>query len=97
MITLTIDGRAVEVAPGTTVMEAALAYGVDIPRLCYHPDLVPSGGCRLCLVEVAGHPEPIPACSLPCTPDMVVHTQSAQLHTLRRDIIDLFAGRPARK
>ncbi len=53
-MSITIDGQAIEFAPGATVLETALANGIDIPRLCYHPDLQPSGGCRLCTVEVEG-------------------------------------------
>ena len=52
MIEIKIDGQKLQVQPGTTVMEAALANGIDIPRLCYHPDLSVSGGCRLCLYQV---------------------------------------------
>ena len=92
MTTLTIDGRTLTVTPGTTVLEAALAHGIDIPRLCYHPDLVPSGGCRLCLVEVEGRPNPQASCGLKCDEGMVVHTQSDRLTELRRDIIDLFVS-----
>ena len=92
MITLTIDGQPINVAPGTTAMDAALANGIDIPRLCHHPDLKPSGGCRLCLVEVDGRPNPIPSCGLACEPGMVIRSQSDQLTALRRDTIDLFVS-----
>ncbi len=92
MITLTIDGKTVQVTPGVTVMEAALANGIDIPRLCYHPDLLPSGGCRLCLVEIEGRPNPQPSCGLLCQEGLVIRTQSDQLTRLRRDIIDLFVS-----
>ena len=90
MITLTIDGRAITVQPGTTVLEAALAHGIDIPRLCYHPDLKPSGGCRLCSVEVKGRPNVLASCGLACEPGLEVTTHSEQLTALRRDILDLF-------
>ncbi|MFN8482006.1 MAG: molybdopterin-dependent oxidoreductase [Anaerolineae bacterium] len=90
MISLTIDGRTLQVAPGTTVLEAALAHGIDIPRLCYHPELAPSGGCRLCLVEVEGRPNPQPSCGMLCAEGMLVHTHSERLTALRREIIDLF-------
>jgi len=50
MSSITIDGRVVEFAPGSNVMDVALAAGIDIPRLCHHPELRPSGGCRLCMV-----------------------------------------------
>ena len=70
--TITIDGRVLEYSPGATVMEVALANGIEIPRLCYHPELRPSGGCRLCTVEVEGAPKPVPACGLVCREGMVV-------------------------
>ena len=85
MITLTIDGKTMEVAPGTSILEASLAHGIDIPRLCYHPELAPSGGCRLCLVEIEGQLTPQPSCGVWCAHDMVVHTQSDQLTRLRRE------------
>ena len=92
MTTLTIDGRAIQVQPGTTVLEAALAHDIDIPRLCYHPELSISGGCRLCIVEVDGWANPMPSCGLECREGMVVHTQSKQLDELRRAVIDLFVS-----
>ncbi len=90
MITLTIDGQTLSVNPGTTVLDAALAHGIDVPRLCHHPELKPSGGCRLCLVEVEGRPNPVPSCGLACETGMVLRTQSEQLTALRRETIDLF-------
>jgi predicted molibdopterin-dependent oxidoreductase YjgC len=89
---LTIDGKLVRVAPGTSILEAALANGIDIPRLCYHPDLVPSGGCRMCLVQIEGRPNPQPSCGIECAEGLVVHTQSDLLFKLRHDIIDLFVS-----
>lgn len=90
MITLNIDGQTIETKPGTTVMEAARAHGIDIPHLCYHPDLSVSGGCRLCLVEVNERPFPIASCGLFCEEGMTIRTQSDQLSQMRRDVIDLF-------
>ncbi len=92
MIRLTIDGQPIEVAPGTTVLEAALANGIDVPRLCYHPELTPSGGCRLCMVEVEGREQPQASCGLLCEEGLVVVTQSDRLTTHRRNIIDLFVS-----
>ncbi len=91
-ITLTIDEKTIGVAPGTTVFEAALANGIDIPHLCYHPELLPSGGCRMCLVEVEGKPTPHPSCDLRCEEAMSVRTQSEELTKLRRDLIDLLVS-----
>ena len=92
MSNITIDGRSVAFPPGATVLETALANGIDIPRLCYHPALKPSGGCRLCLVEIEGRPNPAPSCGLACEEGMVVRTQSEQLTRMRRDIIELFVS-----
>ena len=92
MPSMIIDGQPIDFTPGATVMEMALAHGIDIPRLCYHPALKPSGGCRLCLVEIDGRPAPAPSCGLQCQEGMAVHTQSDALHHMRRDIIDLFVS-----
>ena len=52
--TLTIDGQPVDFAPGQTVLQAALAAGVYIPHLCFHPEFTPHGSCKLCTVTVNG-------------------------------------------
>lgn len=92
MIELTIDDKAIEVEPGTTILEAALANGIDVPHLCHHPDLVPSGACRMCIVEIDDQKNPQPGCGMTCQDGMVVRTQTEQLHNMRRDIIDLFVS-----
>ncbi len=90
MLELKIDGQTIHPAPGTSVLEAARANGIDIPHLCYHPELSVSGGCRLCVVEVEGRADPIPSCGLECADGMEVRTQSELLSAIRREIIDLF-------
>jgi formate dehydrogenase alpha subunit len=92
VIELKIDGQNIQVQPGTTVMEAARAKGIDIPHLCYHPELSVSGGCRLCLVEVEGRAFPMASCGLFCEDGMDVRTESRQLTEIRRDVIDLFVS-----
>ena len=92
MLELTIDGQTIRAQKGSTVMDAARAHGIDIPHLCYHPDLSISGGCRLCSVEIEGRPFSVPACGLFCEDGMHVRTQSEQLTGMRRDIIDLFVS-----
>ena len=83
MSTITIDGQAIEFTPGATVLETALANSIDIPPLCYHPDLQPSGGCRLCTVEVEGRGAPAASCGLAAEEGMVIHTRSDQLTAYR--------------
>ena len=53
-VSVTIDGIAVDVAPGTSVMRAAATAGIDVPKLCATDSLEPFGSCRLCLVEIDG-------------------------------------------
>jgi NADH-quinone oxidoreductase subunit G len=79
----TIDGKEIEVAPGTTVIQAALALGIHIPHFCWHPDLPVDGNCRMCLVDVEKAPKLQIACNTVITDGMVVHTESekaAQAH-----------------
>jgi formate dehydrogenase alpha subunit len=92
MIELKINGRSLQTTPGTTVMEAALAHGIDVPRLCYHPELSVSGGCRLCMVEIKGFAAPVASCGLLCADGMDICTESEALSEMRHDIIDLFVS-----
>jgi NADH-quinone oxidoreductase subunit G len=78
-----IDGKEIEVAPGTTVIQAALSLGIHIPHFCWHPDLPVDGNCRMCLVDVEKAPKLQIACNTVVTDGMVVHTESekaAQAH-----------------
>jgi len=59
-----IDGKLIEVEPGTTILQACEMAGVEIPRFCYHERLSIAGNCRMCLVEVAGIPKPIASCAM---------------------------------
>jgi formate dehydrogenase alpha subunit len=92
VINLKIDERSVQAQPGMTVMEAALDNGIDIPHICYHPELSISGGCRLCLVEIEGRNGTAASCGLQCEDGMEIRTRSEQLTAMRRDIIDLFVA-----
>lgn len=94
MIKLTIDNRAVEVEKGTTILKAAHSLGIDIPTLCHFemPNLNISnrpGGCRICVVEVAGRRNLAPACVTECTEGMVVNTSSLRVINARRTVLDL--------
>jgi NADH-quinone oxidoreductase subunit G len=74
-VKLTVDGRELEVAKGTGLVEAAVAAGVEIPVFCYEPRLGPPvGACRMCLVEIEGLPKLQAACTLTAQDGMVVHT-----------------------
>ncbi|MEN9391497.1 MAG: hypothetical protein RL017_795 [Pseudomonadota bacterium] len=71
-----LDGKKVEAATGSTILEVALKEGKYIPHFCYHKKLSIAANCRMCLVEVEKSPKPLPACATPITEGMKVHTLS---------------------
>src|SRR5262249_8573875 len=76
VVKLQIDGRAVEVPAGTTVIAAAAKLGVYIPHFCWPPKRSIAATCRMCLVQVEKAPKPLPACATPVTEGMKVATRS---------------------
>lgn len=86
-ITLSIDGKEIEGRPGQTILEAADAAGVYIPRLCWMKGLTPAGSCRVCTVRVNGRPQS--ACTQPIAPGMFVENDIEEMRTFRRDLIDM--------
>ena len=87
-VKLTVDGVDVEVAPGTTILQACEEAGAEIPRFCYHERLSVAGNCRMCLVEVENAPKPVASCAMPVAPDMVVSTQSDLVKTAREGVME---------
>jgi bidirectional [NiFe] hydrogenase diaphorase subunit len=90
VLTLHIDGQAVAVPEGATLLEACRAAGVQLPVLCHLDGLSPVAACRLCLVEVAGSGRLLPACATAAAEGMVVHSVTAQLQEFRRMAVELF-------
>ncbi len=88
MLKLEIDGRAVEVAQGATVMDAATRLGIFVPHFCYHKKLSIAANCRMCLVQVEKAPKPLPACATPATEGMKVWTQSAQAKQAQASVME---------
>lgn len=89
MINLTIDGKEIAAASGSTVLEAARSGGIEIPTLCHDPRIKPFGACRLCIVEIAGMAKPVSSCTTPVSEGMVVRTISERLYRLRRTTVEL--------
>ncbi len=85
----TINGIAVEVEEGTTILRAAQAYGIEIPTLCYMKELNPEGSCRICMVEVEGAPKLVTACSAPLNEGNVIHTESEKVIRSRKMTLNL--------
>ncbi|HYG58326.1 MAG TPA: NADH-quinone oxidoreductase subunit NuoG [Symbiobacteriaceae bacterium] len=88
LVTLTIDGRTVQVPKGTLLVEAAKKVGIEIPVFCYHPKLDPAGVCRMCLVQIEKIPKPQTACTTPVGDGMVVHTNTEQVQNLRKGALE---------
>jgi formate dehydrogenase alpha subunit len=84
-----IDARQVTPREGTSVLDAALGVSIPIPTLCHHPALPPDGSCRMCLVEIEGWAGLHPACVLPATDDLVVHTDTPAVQAARRHVLGL--------
>ncbi len=88
-ITLIIDGREVEAAEGTMLVDAAKHGDVEIPVFCYEPKLgAPVGACRMCLVEIEGMPKLQTACSTPVRDGMVVYTQTDQVQEAQNAVVE---------
>src|SRR5437764_4416992 len=84
----TIDGQEVEVAPGTTILQACQQAGVEIPHFCYHERLMIAGNCRMCLVEVERSPKPVASCAMPVADGNVIHTQSDKAKKARHGVME---------
>src|SRR6266700_3845581 len=85
---LTIDGQEIEVPPGSTVLQACQAAGVEVPHFCFHERLAIAGNCRMCLVEQEKAPKPIASCAMPATDNMVIHTKSEKAKKARKGVME---------
>ena len=89
-VTVHIDGNAINVPAGTSVMRAAALAGQSVPKLCATDSLDAFGSCRLCLVEIDGRKGTPASCTTPCEPGMSVTTQSPKLDKLRKGVMELY-------
>lgn len=83
-----INDISVMVEPGTTVLQAAAAAGVEIPRFCYHERLSVAGNCRMCLVEVEKAPKPVAACAMPVMKGWRIKTDSDMTRKAREGVME---------
>jgi NADH-quinone oxidoreductase subunit G len=88
MAKVTIDGIEVEVPNGSSVIQAADAAGIEIPRFCYHERLSIAGNCRMCLVEIEKTPKPVASCGQPVADGMIVHTDTEMVRRGRRGVME---------
>ena len=87
-VKLTIDGRAVQAAPGTLLINAAKTAGIEIPAFCYYEGLSLAAACRMCLVEVEKMPKLMTACTLPVAEGMIVRTDTPQVRQSRKYMLE---------
>ncbi|WP_114391806.1 NADH-quinone oxidoreductase subunit NuoG [Oleisolibacter albus] len=85
---LTIDGIEIEVAPGTSVLQACEQLGIEVPRFCYHERLSVPANCRMCLVEIERSPKPVASCAMPAGEGMVVKTNTETVHKARKGVME---------
>jgi predicted molibdopterin-dependent oxidoreductase YjgC len=92
LIDVEIDGKAVRVPEGSTILDACRADGVDTPTLCFADNLTPVNACRVCVVEVEGSRVLVPACSRVAEPDMKVKTDTERVQLSRKLVMELLAS-----
>jgi len=86
---LEIDQRAVEVAADATIVDAAAQLGIEIPTLCFSRECTPSTSCLVCLVKLRPSGKIVPACATKVADGMVVESETAEVHNLRRNALEL--------
>jgi formate dehydrogenase alpha subunit len=96
-MTVTVDGRSVEIAPGATVLEAVRAAGGDVPTLCFDERISPAGACRVCLVDAGDGRGPVPACTTEAADGMSIRTDDPAATAAARGVLELLVSSlPAR-
>ncbi len=86
---LKINDQEIEVAAGTSILQAAEQLGIEIPRFCYHDKLSVPANCRMCLVELEGAPKPVASCAMACGDNMVVRTASEKVKKGRKGVMEM--------
>ena len=89
LIKIRIDDREIEAQAGMTILQAADTAGIRIPTLCYHHDFVPSGSCRICVLELEGSSRLVGACHTPVAVGMALHTHTSKVLSARKATIEL--------
>jgi NADH-quinone oxidoreductase subunit G len=87
-VTLTIDGQSVTVPKGTTLLQAAIQSGHEVPYYCYHPGLGIDGSCRVCLVKIEKMGKLQTACSTVCTDGMIAYTNTPDVVAARASVFE---------
>ena len=88
MLNIEIDGKALEVEHGSSIIDAADKAGISIPRFCYHPKLSVAASCRMCLVQVENFNKPLPACATPVADGMKIFTRSKSAVEAQKSVME---------
>ena len=88
MVNLKVDDKSIEVAKGSTVMQACEKAGAEIPIFCFHDRLSIAGNCRMCLVEITGNPKPVASCAMPVSEGMDIVTSSQKVKAAREGVME---------
>jgi NADH-quinone oxidoreductase subunit G len=88
LVTLTVDGKTIQAAPGTLLIDAAKQAGIEIPAFCYYEGLTLQAACRMCLVEIEKAPKLMVGCTTPVAEGMVVHTDSPTVAKARKSTLE---------
>lgn len=91
-ISASIDGTRVELTQGSSVLDACISAGVDLPTLCYGPTMTPANACRVCVVELEGSRTLIPSCSRELEEGMEIRTNTERAEHSRRLVMELLAS-----
>jgi formate dehydrogenase alpha subunit len=88
-VNVTINGQAVQVEAGMTILEATKTVGIDVPTFCHDPELTKAGACRICVVEVTGVRNLPASCTTPVGEGMVIQTESDRVIKARKTVLKL--------
>ena len=91
-VEISIDGVVIDVAQGSTILDACRAQGIDTPTLCYAENLTPVNVCRVCVVELAGSRVLVPACSRPVEAGMAILTDSERVRLSRKVVLEFLGS-----
>ncbi len=89
---LTVNGKTVEAQAGETLLTVLRREGIHVPTLCHMEGMLPTGACRICVVEVEGQGNLIPSCSFPAAEGMKVLTNSPRVINARKTVVELLLG-----
>ena len=84
-----VNNKKLEARQGETILEVLTRNGMQVPTLCHMKDMIPTGSCRMCVVEMENNGRLVPSCSFPASPEMIIKTHSPRVVEARKTIVEL--------